>query len=188
MRVRLKGIHTAIARLADGRIQVYYYAWRGGPRLRGDPGSPQFVASYQDAGGRKVALPAGVLLAVLAKYQQSDDFRRLAERTRKDYVIQIKLIEREFGDLPVDALADRRTRGIFLAWRDKLALLSRRQADYAWAVLARVLAWALDRALVPANPCERGGRLYRASRIDKGWSAADEAAFLGKAPSHLHCH
>jgi integrase len=37
-----------------------------------------------------------------------------------------------------------------------------------------------------AAPCERGGRLYRASRADKVWSQDDEASFLGKASEHLH--
>jgi hypothetical protein len=50
---------------------------------------------------------------------------------------------------------------------------------------ARVLAWALDRALVPANPCERGGRLCRASRVDQIWSPEDELAFLERTPTHL---
>ena len=45
---------------------------------------------------------------------------------------------------------------------------------------------ALDRGLVAANPCERGGRLYRGSRAEKIWTAADEAAFLERAPAHLH--
>src|SRR5262249_52192190 len=85
------------------------------------------------------------------------------------------------------ALTDRRTRGIFKAWRDDIASNSgRRQADYAWTVLARVLSWGLDRGLVAANPCERGGRLYRSSRRDNIWTAADEAAFLERAPAHLH--
>jgi hypothetical protein len=30
---------------------------------------------------------------------------------------------------------------IFLEWRDRLARASRRQADYAWTVLARMLSW-----------------------------------------------
>src|SRR5262249_14276375 len=63
---------------------------------------------------------------------------------------------------------------------------SRRQAVYAWVVLARVLSWGLNRALVPANPCEKGGRLYRATRADKIWTADDEATFLARAPQHLH--
>jgi integrase len=54
------------------------------------------------------------------------------------------------------------------------------QADYAWTVLARVLSWGLDRGLVA------GGRLYRGSRAEKIWTHADEAAFLERAPVHLH--
>ena len=37
-----------------------------------------------------------------------------------------------------------------------------------------------------ANPCARGGRLYRGSRVDKIWTADDEAAFLKSAPAHFH--
>src|SRR5438094_816178 len=83
------------------------------------------------------------------------------------------------------AKRDRRTRGEFMAWRDRLAIRSRRQADYAWSVLARILSWALERGLVLANPCERGGRLYRAERTDKVWTDDDEARFLASAPKHL---
>ena len=91
------------------------------------------------------------------------------------------------ANFPLSALSDRRTRGIFKRWRDQLALKSRRQADYAWQVLALILAWALDRGGdVLANPCVRGGRLYRGSRVDKIWTADDEATFLKSAPAHLH--
>jgi integrase len=123
---------------------------------------------------------------VFQAFQASAEFAGLAERTRLDYVKQIKTIEKEFGDFPTSGLTDRRTRGIFMAWRDRLAADSRRQADYAWQVFARVLSWALDRGLVLANPCARGGRLYHGSRADKIWTAADEAAFLASAPAYLH--
>jgi integrase len=73
-----------------------------------------------------------------------------------------------------------------MAWRDRLAAKSRRQADYAWQVLARVLSWGHDRGLVLANPCARGGRLYRGSRVDRIWTADDEAAFLKSSSPHLH--
>ena len=49
MRVRLKGINSKRKRLADGSFKTYYYAWKGGPPLRGKPGSPEFVASYNAA-------------------------------------------------------------------------------------------------------------------------------------------
>jgi integrase len=112
---------------------------------------------------------------------------RLADSTRRSYVALIIRIEKTFADFPLAALTDRRTRGVFKEWRDRIAIESgRRQADYAWTVLARVLSWALDRGFVAANPCEKGGRLYRGSRRDNIWTADDEAAFLKSAPMHLH--
>lgn len=186
MRVRLRGINRVSKRLADGRRVTYYYAWKGGPSLRGQPGTPEFIASYNEACSLKVMPPAGVLLSVLQGYQASEDFRGLATRTRGDYVSKIKLIEAKFGDFPLSALADRRSRGVFLEWRDQLAVNSLRQADYAWVVLARVLSWALNRGLIFANPCAKGGRLYRGTRADKIWTADDERIFLERAPAHLH--
>jgi integrase len=187
MRVRLKGINCVKTRLASGRVVTYWYAWKSGPRLRGELGSPEFIASYNEAIAQKVTPRSGVLLAVLQGYQSSENFRQLAKSTRRSYIGLIKRIEAEFGSFPLSAMTDRRTRGVFMAWRDKLAVESgRRQADYAWSVLALVLAWALDRGLVAVNPCEKGGRFYRGSRADKIWTADDEAAFLKSAPAHLH--
>jgi integrase len=122
------------------------------------------------------------------QYQASEDFRLLADSTRRSYIPLITRIEEAFGDFPLSGLSDRRTRGIFLAWRDKIASASgRRQADYAWTVLARVLSWSLNRGLISANPCEHGGRLYRSgARVDKLWTTDDETSFLKHAPSHLH--
>jgi hypothetical protein len=97
---------------------------------------------------------------VLQQYQAGEDFRALAGSTRRSYLALITRIEKRFGDFPLSALTDRRSRGIFMGWRDQLAVSAgRRQADYAWTVLARVLSWSLDRGLVAANPCEHGGRL-----------------------------
>ena len=126
-----------------------------------------------------------MLLRLLQDYQASDNFRSRRDRTRHDYVQQIKRIERDLGDFPLAALTDRRTRGVFMEWRDKLALSSRRQADYAWQVLALVLSWAKERGKITINPCERGGQLYRGNRVDKIWTDDDEAAFLRTAPAIL---
>jgi integrase len=186
MRINAKGLHWTPVTLADGTRKTYWYAWRGGPRLVGEYGSPEFIASFTAAIATKVAAPDGKLLGLLQGYQQSQDFLGLRERTRADYINQIVKIEQKFGDAPLKALADRRTRGIFMDWRDELALRSKRQADYAWTVLARVLSWAKDRGKITINPCERGGRVYHGTRVDFVWSVEDEAAFLEHAPTHLH--
>jgi integrase len=186
MRINAKGLHWTIAKLADGNTKIYWYAWRGGPRLTGDHGSPEFIASFNAAIATKIVAPEGRLLSLLQAYQQSTDFLDLRERTRADYVKQILKIEQKFGDAPIKALSDPRTRGVFMDWRDQLALRSRRQADYAWAVLARVLSWAKDRGKITVNPCERGGHVYHGTRVDFVWTVEDEAAFLEHAPVHLH--
>jgi integrase len=185
MRVRLKGINRKRKRLADGRVVTYYYAWKGGPRLEGEPGTPEFVASFNAAHASQRARSHDVISVLLRAFHDSANFALLAERTRFDYKRQIEKIESEFGDFPLAALADRRTRGEFLAWRDRLAVRSPRQADYAYTVLARILSWAFDRGLVPLNPCEKAGRLYRGNRADKVWSEADEAAFIANASPPL---
>jgi integrase len=187
MRIRLKGINSITKRLADGTARTYWYAWKGGPPLRGEPGTLEFIASYNEAVTRKVVTPQGTLLSVLQAYQQSENFCGLANETRRGYRLIIVRIEKEFSDFPLAALTDRRTRGVFMIWRDKVAVASgRRMADYAWAVFARVLSWGLDRGLVLANPCARGGKLYRGTRRENVWTAADEATFFERAPAQLH--
>jgi integrase len=184
----MKGINSYTARLADGSKKTYWYAWKGGPRLCGEPGSPEFIASYNEAIARKVAPQRGTMLGLLHQYQASEDFRLLADSTRRSYVPLIVRIEKSLGDFPLSALSDRRARGVFLEWRDEIAASSgRRQADYAWTVLARVLSWSWNRGLISNTPCERGGRLYRSgARVEKIWTDDDEARFLRSAPPHLH--
>jgi len=43
MRVRLRGINSYTAKLADGTTKTYWYAWKGGPRLLGEPGTPELL-------------------------------------------------------------------------------------------------------------------------------------------------
>src|ERR1700704_1047700 len=111
MHVRLRGINRAVKRLADGTVKTFWYAWRGGPRLQGEPGTPEFIASYNAACAGKIAPTLGTLQTVLQHYHASETFRGLAPRTREDYAGHIKRIEKAFGDFPLSALADRRTRG-----------------------------------------------------------------------------
>jgi integrase len=158
----------------------------GGPPLHGEPGTPEFVASYNEATAKKIAPPTGVLLALLFRFQESADFQfGITPRTRRDYIKQIKRIERAFGDFPIKALDDPRSRAVFLEWRDRLAQTSLRQADYAYGTLARILSWARDRGLIAKNPCAKGGKLYHGSHVHKIWDDEDVARFLWTAPPYL---
>lgn len=186
MRVRLKGINSKRKRLANGSHRTYWYAWKGGPPLRGEPGKPEFVASYNEAVAKKAAPPTGVLLALLFRFQESAEFKiQISPRTRQDYIKQIKRIEAAFSDFPIKALDDPRSRSVFLEWRDKLAQNSPRQADYAYGTLARILSWAHNRGLIAKNPCSKAGKLYHGTRANKVWHDEEIARFLRTAPTYL---
>lgn len=186
MRVQLKGVNASTKQLADGSKRTYWYAWKGGPRLSGQPGSLEFAASYHTAVEARSAPIEGTLQAVLDAYEKSSNFRALAPRSQRDYRRHLKEIEAEFGDFPLEALEERGARRVFLNWRDKVGINSPRSADYKFSVLARALSWGLDRGMIPVNPCRRPSRLYQGNRSQMTWSVQDEAAFLENAPQHLH--
>ena len=184
MRVHLKGINKAMVRLANGERVIYYYAWRSGPRLVGEPGSPEFLASYYAAIQSRREPDRASFLSVIVGYKASQDFLGLSPRSQLDYLKQIKKIEAKFGDLPIAALEDARVTREFLEWRDGMAG-SPRQADYAWTILMRLCSWARARGLTLYRPPERVERLYHADRSEKIWEETHLAAFLAVASDPL---
>jgi integrase len=184
VRVILKGIHHVRKPLVNGQVRDHYYAWRKGPPIHAKPGTPEFIRQYHEAHASLRRPKAGTLMTVIAEFKASADFKKLAPSSIRSYLAYIKLIEDEFGDLPLAALDDRRVRGEFKAWRDRFENTPRK-ADYAWTTLARLLSFSKDRGLIANNPCEGGGRLYSANRTDRVWADEDVAKLLSVAPPEL---
>jgi len=186
MRVRLKGLNSSRKRLADGTVLTYWYAWRGGPRLPGKPGSPEFIAAFNEAvASRKRAPTEKTLRSLIDAFQDSEDFRALAPKTAKDYRRILAQIDRAFGDCPTAALEDPRIRGDFLEWRDELAKVAPRSADYTFTVFARVLSFGVNRGKIATNLLQRPGRVWKGSRSDKIWTEDDEAKLLAVASPRI---
>jgi integrase len=160
-------------------------AARGLSETTAKEGTPEFIKAYNEAAAKLKTEPTGTLAALIVLFKRATEFTGLAPKTQRDYLQHLKRIELKWGAVPIAALADKRIRGDFKAWRDKIAATSPRQADYAWVVLARVLSVAKDRGEIGVNPCERGGRLYEADRTDKLWTDNNVARFLEHAPAHL---
>ena len=186
----LPGLAVATKRLADGSTRKYYYAWRGGPLLKGadgiplQPGEPDFIVAYTKAHEDRKKPSVGTMMALIADFKASSEFTGCADRTRKDYMRFLKMIENQFGDMPITLLKKPKTRGRFKKWRDSLAA-SPRQADYAWGTLARVLAVAKDHGTISVNVCERGGRLYSVDRAEVIWLPEHVQAFNAVASEPL---
>jgi integrase len=159
---------------------VYYYAWHGGPRLSGAPGSPEFVQSFHEAHAARIRPAQGCLFTLIAEFRLSAEYLGLAPSTKRAYTAYLREIEIEFGDMPLRAIESTKARGEFKRWRDSMAATPRK-ADYAWTTLARVLAVAKDRGRIASNPCERGGRLYAADRADRVWTDDDVQRLLAAA-------
>jgi integrase len=172
MKVELRG--TAKVK-TKGR--TYYYAWRGGPRLRGEPGSPEFHASYNEAVESRRAPDSGRFKSLVVLYRGSNDFKKLAESTRKGWSPWLDRIADYFGELRI-AQFDRseKIRPIIRRWRNQWSDRPR-TADYGMQVLSRVLSHAVDPlGKIAGNPCEGIKQLYSSDRSEIIWTDSDIAA------------
>lgn len=182
--MRLKGLAKATKRLASGEKRVYWYAWRGGPQLKGEPGTPDFMASYHQAlATRKVPDKANTIAALIRDYEASSAFPKSADSQRA-YRNYLKLIDGKFGKMTMAAVKDPRARGEFLKWRDTMQDTPRK-ADYAWTVLAALMGYAVNHGALAVNPCARGGRLSSSDRTEKVWSEDDLRKLFAEAKWEL---
>jgi integrase len=169
VKVDLKGIAKVTAK---GRI--YYYAWRGGPRLRGVPGSQEFMASYNEAIENRRTPETGRFRSLVTLYKSSADYKALADSTKRNWAPWLDGIGEYFGDLRI-AQFDRpeKIRPIIRRWRNQWTDKPR-AADYGMQVLSRVLSYAVDPlGKIAGNPCEGVKQLYTVNRSDIIWTEAD---------------
>lgn len=184
MQMRVKGIHTTKAKLADGTTRVYYYAWKGGPRINAEAGTPDFWAAYNKIVADRQHHAIGSLGDIIDDYLASGLFKKTSASHQRALRSYLELIRKAFGTMPLTVIEDRRVRGDFRKWRDKF-IATPRKADYAWTTLSRLMTFAIDRGHIAINPCTGAGRLYEADRADKIWEAGDLRQFLEAASTPL---
>lgn len=171
--VELKGLHTVKAK---GRL--YYYAWRGGPRVETDaaPGTPAFMQAYHAAIEEHRAPDPARFRAIVQAYRRSPDYAKLARSTKRNWARWLDRIEDHFGELRIAQFnrADR-IRPVIRKWRNTYAATPR-NADYGMQVMSRVCAHGVDpQGRLASNPCEGIKHLYDADRAEIIWTDADIA-------------
>ncbi len=183
MRVKLQGLFRTRKRLADGTTKEYFYAWRGGPRLFSDFGTPAFVEEFNSHHGNKKKPDPSVFLSVIRDYEQSTEYADLAPRTRADYSKQLRRIEDKFGKMPLSSFDDVRITRSIKNWHKKLEC-GDRQADYALQVLSATLNWALAEGLISYRLPKMKFR-NKSDRSGKIWLDEDGEKFYEAAPPEL---
>lgn len=176
MKVDLKGVFKVRAK---GR--TYYYAWRGGPRLDGEPGSPEFIESYHAARSPLAGIDKRKFGAWVTLYRNSEEFRALAPSTRAMWQPWLDRVKAHFGNLSIRQFDRPQIRADIRKWRDKWRTAPR-QADYAKQVLSRVISFAVADGALLSNVCAGIPNIYATNRADKIWEPADLEA-LEKAAS-----
>lgn len=157
--------------------KTYYYAWRGkgAPRLKGEPGSREFLQSLQEAlEGRRVG-DKTKLSGLCAMYRASDAWRvDISAKTRASWTTWLDRIQTEFGKLSVAQFDRPQMRPIIRKWRDRYKATPR-AADMALQVFSRLLSFGVEEGLLLNNIVTGIPRLYSNDRSELIWTDDDFA-------------
>lgn len=162
-KVSLKGLHVVRSK---GR--VYCYAWRGGPRIHAQIGTSEFHAAFAEARNPLADLDTKRLSAWITLYKASDDYKRLADTTRRVWAPWLDLIRDEFGDLSIRQFDRPKIRVDIRRWRNRWKDRPR-AADTGKQVLSRVLSYVVAEGGLAGNPCEGLPNLYQSNRAEIIW-------------------
>ncbi|UXU73664.1 MULTISPECIES: tyrosine-type recombinase/integrase [unclassified Paracoccus (in: a-proteobacteria)] len=191
-RVKLQGINRVRKRLADGSVREHHYAGRGKGAVKfwdsASPvrvGSPEYVEAFARAS--RISTPAkGKFRSVILRFLESQDFSGLAQRTqsdmRKSFFHPTNGIDQKFGDAPLAAFDDPRIRRQALDWRDRIG---GKVGDDRIRHLQRLVAFALDRAMIRQHHLMGIKSTYKSQRAEIFWMPEEIERFRKHAPNHV---
>lgn len=187
MLVKLKGVHTVKRRVADGSTRTYYYAWRGGPRMKSRPNTEAFAAEL--ARLKEMAAPAETLETLITNFKgpsrsPNPDWLALAETTRADHDYAFRLILDRWPGMPLRLTQSKGMKGLVREWHRSFAA-NPRKADKLLFSLSKLFSYAIENEVLEKNPCAGIGRLYSGSRRESVWTSDLIATYRQSAPAHL---
>jgi len=165
--VDLKGLHKVRSK---GR--VYVYAWRGGPRLLCEPGTPEFTRELADALASRTSPNKTKIAGLCAMYRASDEWKELSDKTRASWRLWLDRIQDEFGKMSIAAFDRPLIRVAIRKWRDHYKATPR-AADMGLQVLSRLLSFGMAEGKLQNNACAGIPRLYDADRSGIIWLEED---------------
>lgn len=163
----IKGVHVVRSK---GR--TYVYAWRGGPRLVSEPGTPEFVKELADLTAARRTPDRTKLKSLIVDYEASDAWTGLGAATRASWTLWLKRIEERFGASSIAAFDRPLIRVAIRKWRDQYKATPR-AADMGLQVFSRLLSFGIEEGRLQNNPVSAVPRLYEGDRSAIIWDAED---------------
>lgn len=188
--MKIKGIHKVKRKLADGTTGVYYYAWRGGPRMVEKPRTEAFALEYARLKASSAPKVVETLSSLIDRFTTGEDgkpnpdFLALAESTRADHEYAFRLIRKKWPHLPAKLTQQKGMKDDIRKWHRSFAA-NPRKADKLLFSLSKVFSYAVAGELLDKNPCTGIDRLYQGSRKEFLWSADQIALVRNKLEAHL---
>lgn len=178
--LQIKGVHTV---QAGGRL--YRYAWRGGPRLKEEPGTDAFLAELAAARGARTAGDRSKLSGLVALYRASSAYAGLSEKTRREWARWLDRIQEKFGAQPIKAFDHPAAVPAIRRWRDGFAAAPR-SADVALEVFSRLLSFGRSEGLLRGDPVKEIARLHKTNRSALIWTPDDFAELKTRASAEVY--
>lgn len=173
--VELKGVHKV---KSNGK--TYFYAWRGGPRIHAEYGTPEFFVELQEIRDPVAKADKKKFGAWITLYLASPQYAELADTTKRVWSKWFDHIRDEFGALSVRQFARPQIRTDIEDWRDGWRDRPR-AADTGKQVLSRILSFIVSKGELPTNPCEGIPNIYDTDRSDIIWEPDDIETLLKHA-------
>lgn len=137
--MRLKGIH-----IVRSKGREYHYAYRGGPRLQGKPGSLEYIQSYADVHRHAPPTTSTLFASLVGQYKASPDFGGSSQKWRREKSRFLDILLDEFGEDDITLFEDARTRADIIELRDRMRNTPRK-ADHVIGELSAFLSWCQNR-------------------------------------------
>ncbi len=165
----LAGLHRV---RAAGKL--YVYAWRGGPRLLGDPAvSRAAMAEFLAlTSARPAPSDSSLFAALIERFEAAAGHQDRKRRWRRECEATHQILLEEFGEDDIDIFEDKRTRKDIKALRDQYKDKPRK-ADKIVSELRAILSWAEDNGELSHHVARRIGKLHASDRAHIIWEPAD---------------
>lgn len=178
--VDIKGVHVVTAK---GR--TYVYAWRGGPRVKAEPGTDAFVQELAALTAGRQAPDRTKLASLIVEYEASDDWKNLSDKTKQNWKPWLAKIQERFGTTSIAAFDRPLIRVPIRKWRDTFKATPR-AADMGLQVFSRLLSFGMAEGRLQGNAVVGIPRLYANDRAMIIWTADDLKALEAVASPEVY--